>query len=349
MELEHPIQGIHHITLVAANAARTVQFYTQVLGLRFVKKTVNFDRPHTYHLYFGDDTGSPGTLVTFFEWPDAPPARMGLGSVQHLALTVDTMDALLQWKTWLQHHHMLVAGPFDHQAYQSLVFTDPDGVVLEIATAGPGWQDLREGNAFLPAGSELAAETWPEPVTVISDGMRLGLLHHVAALTANIERTHEFYEDVLCMPRLHMTTDPDPHTAPRWYWSTQMGRAAGQPGTVVIYTQPISVDAPLRGQVGHGMTHHFAFEVPGDEALHFWRERLLERGLKVTDVLDRKYFHSIYFHDPDDILLEIATAQPGFLVDQPAERLGKDLMLPSWLEPERPKIEASLPPIELDS
>ena len=349
MELEHPIQGIHHITLVAANAARTARFYTQVLGMRFVKKTVNFDRPDTYHLYFGDDTGSPGTLVTFFEWPDAPPARMGLGSVHHLALTVNSMDALLQWKTWLQHHHMLVAGPFDHQAYRSLVFTDPDGVILEIATAGPGWQDLREGNGFLPPASGLAAETWPEPVTSISDGMRLGLLHHIAALTGNIERTHEFYEDVLCMPRLHTTTDPASHAAPRWYWSTQAGNAAGRPGTVVIYTQLLSADPPIRGQVGHGMTHHVAFEVVSDEALQFWRERLLERGLQVTDVLDRKYFHSIYFHDPDDILLEIATAEPGFLVDQPADRLGEDLMLPSWLEPDRPKIEASLPPIELDS
>jgi glyoxalase family protein len=348
MELEHPIQGIHHITLVAGNAARTARFYTQVLGMKFVKKTVNFDRPETYHLYFGDDTGSPGTLVTFFEWPDAPPARMGLGSVHHLALTVDSMDALLQWKTWLQHHHMLVAGPFDHQAYRSLVFTDPDGVVLEIATTGPGWQDLREGNDFLPPAGALAAETWPEPVNAISDGMRLGLLHHIAALTADIERTHEFYEDFLCMPRLHATTDPDSRVAPRWYWSTQTGRAAGQPGTVVVYTQPYSADAPIRGQVGHGMTHHVAFEVEGDEALQSWRERVLERGLTVTDVLDRKYFHSIYFRDPDDILIEIATAQPGFLVDQPADRLGKDLMLPSWLEPERPTIEAALPAMELD-
>jgi glyoxalase family protein len=348
MELEHPIHGIHHITLVAGNAARTARFYTQVLGMKFVKRTVNFDRPNTYHLYFGDDTGLPGTLVTFFEWPDAPPARMGLGSVHHLALTVDSMEALLQWKTWLQHHHMLVAGPFDHQAYRSLVFTDPDGVILEIATAGPGWQDLREGNDFLPPSSGLAAETWPEPVTTISASMRLGLLHHIAALTADIDRTHDFYEDLLCMPRLHTTTDPDSHEAPRWYWSTQAGNDAGRPGTVVIYTQPQSVDAPIRGQVGHGMTHHVAFGVQNDEALHFWRERLLKRGLKVTDVLDRKYFHSIYFRDPDNILIEIATAEPGFLIDQPADRLGKDLMLPSWLEPERPKIEASLPPMDVE-
>jgi glyoxalase family protein len=348
MDLEHPIQGIHHITLVAGSASRTARFYTQVLGMQFVKKTVNFDRPDMYHFYFGDGTGTPGTLVTFFEWPDAPPGRMGIGSVHHLALTVDSMDALLKWKTWLQHHHMLVAGPFDHQAYRSLVFTDPDGVIVEIATGGPGWKKLREGNEFLPHASGLAAETWPEPVTEVSEDMRLGLLHHIAALTSNIERANEFYEDLLCIPRLHATVDPDSHTAPRWYWSTQEGSEAGRPGTMIIYTQPESADTPIRGQVGHGMTHHFAFEVRNDEALQFWRERLLERGLDVTEILDRKYFHSIYLHDPDDILIEIATTQPGFLVDQPADRLGKDLMLPPWLEPERAKIEATLPPMGTD-
>jgi glyoxalase family protein len=344
MDLQHPIQGIHHITLVAGSAARTARFYTQVLGLHYVKKTVNFDRPETYHLYFGDETGTPGTLVTFFEWPDAPPARMGLGSVHHLALTVTSMDALLKWKTWLQHHHLLVAGPFDHQAYRSLVFTDPDGVILEIATETPGWQKLRSGNKFLPPASGLATETWPEPVSEISADMRLGLLHHIGALTSNIERTNEFYEDLLCIPRLHTTVDPDSRAAPRWYWSTEEGREAGRPGTVMVYTQPESQDAPIHGQVGHGMTHHFAFEVPNIEALQFWRERVLQRGLNVTEILDRKYFQSIYFHDPDDILIEIATTQPGFLVDQPVDRLGKDLMLPPWLEPERERIEQSLPP-----
>jgi glyoxalase family protein len=348
MHPRHPIRGIHHITLVASSALRTARFYTQVLGLNFVKKTVNFDRPDTYHLYFGDDTGTPGTLVTFFEWPDAPPCKMGIGSVHHLALTIDSLGALLKWKTWLQHHHMLVAGPFDHQAYLSLVFTDPDGVIVEIATKGPGWKKLREADEFLPRSGRLATETWPEPVTEISEDMRLGLLHHIAALTSDIERANEFYEDLLCTRRIHTTVDPDSLSSPRWYWSTAEGSEAGRPGTVIVYTQPESLDPPIRGQVGHGMTHHFAFEVQDDEALQFWRERLLERGLGVTDIRDRKYFHSIYFHDPDDILIEIATAQPGFLVDQPPELLGKELMLPPWLEPERSRIEATLPPIETE-
>ncbi len=347
MGLEHEIRGIHHITLVASSARRTAHFYTEILGLQFVKRTVNFDRPETYHLYFGGEVGNPGTLVTFFEWPDAPPSRMGLGSVHHFALTVETMDALLKWKTWLQHHHALVAGPFDHGAYRSLLVTDPDGVIVEIATREPGWEHVRTRDAFVPSGSRFAMDTWPEPVLELSDDMRLGVIHHIAALTSNIDRTNEFYADLLVMPRFHETVDPDLRTAPRWYWSTATGREAGAPGTIIMYTQPQSEDAPIRGQVGHGMAHHVAFEVDDRESLQFWRERVRDRGVAVTEILDRKYFQSIYFHDPDNVLIELATAGPGFLVDEPVERLGQDLMLPSWLENERPAIEAALEPIEL--
>jgi glyoxalase family protein len=272
---------------------------------------------------------------------------MGLGSVHHFALTVKSMDGLLKWKTWLQHHHLLVAGPFDHGAYRSLLVTDPDGVVVEIATRTPGWSAARAGDSFMPPSSSLPTQTWPEPVTEIADDMRLGVIHHIAALTSDINRTNEFYEDVMAIPRFRESVDPDMKASPRWYWSTGEGSDAGMPGTLIIYTQPKRDDTPIRGQVGHGMTHHFAFDVEDDTALTFWRERVLERGLTVTDILDRKYFHSIYFHDPDDILIEIATSDPGFLVDEPADRLGDELMLPPWLEGERASIESSLEPIAL--
>ncbi|HEX6508869.1 MAG TPA: VOC family protein [Chloroflexota bacterium] len=346
MDAVYPIQGIHHSSLIASNASRTTHFYTQVLGMDFVKKTVNFDSPDMYHLYFGRDAGTPGTLVTFFVWLGAPPTRLGIGSVHHLALTVDSMDALLKWKTWLQHHHMLVAGPFDQQAYQSIVFTDPDGVVLEIATRGPGWQQLGEARGFLPDEGEAALETWPEPITELSDDMRLGKLHHIAAISSDIQKTNDFYEGLLCIPRLSATLDPDSHDAPRWFWSTARGADAGQPGTVITYVEHDPTTPPIHGQVGHGAMHHFAFEVTDDDALRYWRERVVEHGLNVTEILDRRYFHSIYFHDPDRVLVEIATAGPGFLVDQQADRLGKDLALPPWLEPERSTLEAELPPIQ---
>ncbi len=347
MEADYGIKGIHHITLVASNAERTVRFYTGVLGLHFVKKTVNFDRPDTYHLYFGDKVGTPGTLVTFFEWPHASPGRVGIGTTHHVAMTVDSLDALLKWKTWLQHSHLLVAGPFDHRAYQSLVCTDPDGVILELATSGPGWEGMEsDQDEFLPR-SALATQTWPEPVMEITPDMEIRGLHHIAAIASDIQRTDAFYQELLHMPSLYKTRDPDAPEIPRWYWTTGTGDDAGHPRTVIMYGT--CGTTPVHGQIGHGLTHHFAFEVASDQAQQFWRERVLESGLEVTPVLDRKYFRSIYFHDPDGHILEIATTGPGFLVDEPIERLGVDLALPDWLEDKRAQIESALPPITTGS
>ena len=340
MEPQFAIKGIHHITLVSGNPERCARFYVETLGLSFVKKTVNFDQPTTYHLYFGDEVGTPGTLVTFFGWPDAPPGRIGIGTTHHFALTVDSMEALLKWKTYLQHLHVPVAGPYHHQAYSNIIFFDPDGVQLELATRAPGW------------GSEATADespldTWPEPVMEVSPDMRLGGIHHISPVTSDIERTDAFYQDVLGMPLLHKTVDEGAPSMPRWYWSTGSGDAAGGPGGVITYFTMPEDTVPIRGHIGRGLTHHFAFEVESDEAQRYWQERLQERGQRVTKVLDRKYFHSIYFNDPDGHILEIATAGPGFLVDQTREELGKELALPSWLEPQRSQIEAVLPPSRL--
>jgi len=346
MDADHAIKGIHHITLVASNAARTVHFYTGILGLKLVKKTVNFDRPDSYHLYFGDEIGRPGTLVTFFEWPHAAPGRVGIGTTHHFALTVASLDALLKWKTWLQHAHLLVAGPFDHGAYKSLVFTDPDGVLLEIATSGPGWRGLDAGqDVFLPHNASLATQTWPEPIAEITVDMELRRLHHIAPISSDMQRTNAFYQDVLGMRCLYQTRDPDAPDVLRWYWTADTSDDVGRPGTVITYAT--AGDPPVRGHIGHGLTHHFAFEVRDEEALQSWRERMQERDIEVTEVLDRKYFRSIYFDDPDGQHLEIATAGPGFLVDEPADHLGETLALPAWLEPERARIEAALPPIHV--
>ncbi|NJL95880.1 MAG: glyoxalase, partial [Anaerolineae bacterium] len=133
------IQGIHHITLVTADAQRNVDFYVGVLGLRFVKKTVNFDDPSSYHLYYGDHVGSPGSAVTFFEWPRAPRGFPGIGGTHHFALTVADYDGLLKWKRRLTDLGLAVDGPFDRHYFTSIYFRDPDGVIVEIATLGPGW------------------------------------------------------------------------------------------------------------------------------------------------------------------------------------------------------------------
>ena len=174
-----PIVGLHHITLVASNAQRTVDFYARVLGLRLVKTTVNFDDPGSYHLYFGDAHGGPGTVVTFFEWPHAPRGRVGIGGTHHFALRVADRDALLRWKRRLTDLGLRVIGPYDRHYFTSVYVRDPDGLVVEIATDGPGmWWDEQAGvieQRTPPAEkvrggrdeAALAALTWPEPVPVI--------------------------------------------------------------------------------------------------------------------------------------------------------------------------------------
>src|SRR5947209_15619546 len=174
MNAEYGLRGFHHITLVAGDAGRTARFYVNTLGLGFVKKTVNFDRPDTYHLYFGDRVGTPGTLVTFFERPDASRGRIGVGTTHHFALTVESEEAQLKWKRRLVDAGVNVSGPFDRSAFKSIYFMDPDGVVLEIATRGPGWSVTRNGqDTYVPPAElqrgqrnefAIAASTYGEPV-----------------------------------------------------------------------------------------------------------------------------------------------------------------------------------------
>ncbi|NDJ60514.1 MAG: glyoxalase, partial [Chloroflexi bacterium] len=206
------ILGLHHITLVSANAQRTVDFYTQILGLRLVKQTVNFDDPGSYHLYFGNQTGEPGSAITYFEWPRAPKGKPGIGGTHHYALTVADYDGLLKWKRRLIDHNIAVTGPLDRQYFKSLYFKDPDGVIIEIATAGPGFT-VDEDSATLgsqrvdpPAEmviqnrdvERIQAEMWPEPVSEITPEMALERgMHHISAISSNIARTHEFYSDLL--------------------------------------------------------------------------------------------------------------------------------------------------------
>ena len=189
------IKGIHHITIIAGDAQRTVDFYTGTLGLRLVKQTVNFDRPDSYHLYFGDDAARTGTLVTFFEWRDVRPGRTGIGGTHHLALLTENGDTLLQWKRWLTDRGRAVTGPYDRVYFRSIYFRDPDGTILEIATRGPGWTvdepaerlgaEVRMPPPETRRGGRdeesIRARTWPEPLEGITPEMRLDGLHHITS------------------------------------------------------------------------------------------------------------------------------------------------------------------------
>jgi glyoxalase family protein len=351
------IQGLHHITLVCNNAQRTVDFYTGVLGLRLVKKTVNFDDPGSYHLYFGDEIGRPGTAITYFEWPRAARGRPGIGGTHHYALAVAGYDSLLKWKRRLTDLGLPVDGPYDRHYFTSIYFQDPDGVIVEIATVGPGWtidESLDAlGLEYLEPPAEMLvrnrdestieATTWPEPVPVITADMALNQgMHHITAIGTDIERSHAFLSGVLGLRRVKMTSNFDDPTSAHWYW----GSGDGLPGTLITYFERAASDSRYHYvRMGAGQTHHFAFSVPDQETQLQFRETLLKAGHRVSPVMDRVYFKSIYTNDPDGHIVELATAGPGFLFDEERDALGRELKLPPWLEGNREDIEGALAPI----
>ncbi|MDX2160219.1 MAG: VOC family protein [bacterium] len=351
------ILGLHHITLVSSNAQRTIDFYTKVLGLRLVKKTVNFDDPGAYHLYFGNETGAPGSAITYFEWPDAPKGHPGIGGTHHYALQVPDYDALLKWKRRLVDHGLKVDGPFDRHYFKSIYFHDPDGMVIEIATNGPGWTmdeapdkigtEHRDPPADMIHSNRdnetIKATLWESPVETITADMALANgMHHITAIGADIQRTNAFYEGLLGLRRVKMTSNFDDPTSAHWYW----GVGDGRPGTIITYFErdPRKTNAV---QMGAGQTHHFAFAVENEDVQLEFRERLLKAGISVSPVRDRIYFKSIYTQDPDGHIVELATVGPGFMVDEDRAHLGEKLMLPPWLERSRSTIESQLTPVTL--
>ncbi len=351
------ILGLHHITIVCANAQRTVDFYTTVLGQRLIKQTVNFDDPGSYHLYFGNAEARPGSVITFFEWPGAGRGHPGIGGTHHLALQVDDEDGLLRWKRRLTDHGIAVDGPLDRHYFKSIYFHDPDGTIIEIATIGPGWTADEApdaiGTEFRAPPQEMMianrdearilATTWPEPVPEITGDMALRHgLHHITAIGADIERTHAFFGDLLGMRRVKMTSNFDDPGSAHWYWGT----GNGEPGTLITYFGR-DPQKTQRVQLGAGQTHHFALAVPDEATQLEWRDRLMEVGLRVSPVMDRCYFKSIYTQDPDGHIVELATVGPGFTVDENVETLGRTLKLPPWLEADRAAISQNLRPLEV--
>jgi glyoxalase family protein len=348
--------GFHHITMVSTNASRTLAFYGELLGFDLVKKTVNFDDPGAYHLYFGRDGGRPGTILTFFEWAHAGRGHWGVGGVHHLALGVATPEAQLKWKRRLTDAGVRVSGPIDRGYFKSLYFEDPDGQVLEIATAGPGYaidepaHELGRELVVPPSGrlpegrNEAAIEalTHPEPVPEVTPDMRLDGIHHITGITDDIERASDFYQEALALRLVKKTYNQDDEKTKHYFWARYDGGEVASHSALTLFGWEGSryVSRP-----GAGQTHHIAFRAKDAEEQAAWRDHLLSLDLDVTTVKDRTYFESIYFHAPDGLLLEIATDGPGFAIDEPAESLGGALKLPSWLEGRRSDIERKLVPL----
>lgn len=307
------MSGIHHVTAIAGNALQNFDFYTRALGLRFVKKTVNFDDPGTYHFYYGDEAGSPGTILTFFPWEGATPGRGGVGQTQQTSFRVPSRS-LGYWT------HRFIEKGIAHEALEKrfgesvLPFTDPDGMSLALVgvpglESEPGWS-----NGDVPAEHAIR-------------GFR-----GVTLLLDNAAHTGAILTDVFSFEEAAREGSVIRFKAP--------GLATG--GVVDIY----EAKGFLPGRQGAGSVHHIAFRAKDDAEQAAMAKKLAEtHGQHPTEQKDRNYFRSVYFREPGGVLFEIATDEPGFAVDEPVATLGQDLKLPRFLEAHRKDIESVLPPL----
>jgi len=292
---EHPtcipmkkLNGIHHVTAICSEAQQNVDFYAGVLGLRLVKKTVNFDDPNSYHLYYGDRIGSPGTLLTFFAWPGAAKGR--IGASEPIAVSFQVPNGSIDW--WAERLRT-------HQHNGRLGVLDPDGMCVELV----------EGN----------------------DGGDERLIERIWGVTLNLhdlERSGPLFADELGFSRVDGGR-----------YQVGQGRDAG-------YVD-VQAGSGGRGMMGAGTIHHVAFRTEDDATQEEWLRHVARLGLHVSPVMDRKYFHSIYFREPSGVLFEIATDPPGMTVDEPAEHLGEELMLPAQYEAARKQVETILPALRV--
>jgi glyoxalase family protein len=304
--------GIHHVTAIAGPARRNLDFYTRVLGLRLVKKTVNFDDPGTYHFYYGDETGRPGTILTFFPWEHVAPGRVGVGETQETAFRVP-QGSIGYWAQRLVEKGVAHQAPIKRFGETVLAFKDPDGLSLALvgvagAEGEPAW-----------SGGDVPSEH------------ALRGLHGVTLLLGDAGPTAAILTDVFGYAEAGRDS------------ALTRFQAGGGPGSIV---QIRAVGGFLPGRQGGGSVHHVAFRATDDAAQFTMMRALAENhGIRTTGQMDRTYFRSLYFREPGGVLFEIATDIPGFAVDEPAASLGQALKLPPQYEARRTEIEAVLPAI----
>jgi glyoxalase family protein len=315
--------GFHHITLVSGDSRRTLAFYRDLLGLSVVKDAGESKDPNAYRLYLGDEAGSPGTLVTFVERPAGIRGKYGVGGVHHLAMGVGTYEAQLKWKRYLMDRGVPVSGPMPRGYFTSLYFRDPDGQVLEIATAGPGYDFDEPIEALgqrimlprdqqLPGGRDeqlIQATTHPEPVPAITPDMRLTGIHHITGMTDDIERASDFYEEALGLSVVKKSVNQDDPDTAHWFWANYDGtRVLPHSSWTLFGWTPRHPHA----RAGVGQANHVAFRAENIEELKEWQDKLRAMELDVSAIIDSPFFSSINFSAPDGQLLEIATDGPGF-------------------------------------
>ena len=307
------LRGIHHITAIASDPQRNVDFYVQVLGLRFAKRTVNFDDPSTYHFYFGDRTGRPGTAITFFAWPGARRGARGIGQVIAASFAVPK-GSLDYWKSRFEAHHVFSEQMPARFRGAALRFSDPDGLMLELI------ESTTLDEVDLKYESEVP---------------KMFAIHGFHAPTLEVQELKPS-EDLL--GALGFELIGEEKLRKRFSVNSKLTSAG------------VDLMARPDGQFGinsAGTVHHIAFRCADEDEQLRWRRQVVDLGLHVTPVIDRFYFHSIYFREPGGILFEIATEGPGFTVDESARHLGELLKLPPQYEQHRAEIERALSPILL--
>jgi glyoxalase family protein len=312
------IAGLHHVSAIATDPQQNLELYAGLLGLKLVKRTVNFDDPSTYHLYYGDETGSPGTLMTFFPIPRARRGSRGTGQATTTAFAVPT-GSLGWWRDRLAAASVVHEDPAGRLDEEALVFLDGDGLRLELVE-DPTARDRAPWSTA--AGS-------PVPETHALRGF-----HSVALTVAQEAPSRRVLEG---MGYRHQTTEGARH---RFVAGGAEADTAG--ATIDLVVSPGAGD----GRGGAGTVHHIAFRAADDTDQLAWRDAVIDLGLQPTEVLDRQYFHSIYFREPGGVLYEIATDPPGMTFDETVPELGTALKLPPWLEGQRRRIEDRLPGLQ---
>lgn len=308
-----PVGGIHHVTAVASDPQRNLDFYVGLLGLRLVKRTINFDDPGTYHFYYGDSRGAPGTILTFFPWPNAWRGSRGTGQIEATAFAI-APESVGYWLERLKEHHVSAERTVERFEQEVIRFTDPDGLMLELIAL------------------ETAVEPWAESTVPVEHSLRG--FHSVSAALEGYERTAELLTEFFGYKLVQEAGNRFRFSPPD---------ATGPGRCIDLLCMPDS--QPARG--GAGTVHHIAFRTPDDASQRACREQLVKLGFNVSPVMDRTYFHSIYFREPGGILFEVATDPPGFMLDEGIDELGNHLRVPPWMEKARAQIEEILPPITL--
>jgi glyoxalase family protein len=308
------MHGIHHVTAISGSPVRNLHFYARTLGLRFVKKTVNFDDPGTYHFYYGDEAGSPGSILTFFPWEHAALGRGGLGLAQTTAFRVP-VGSIGYWTHRLVEKGVKHEAPVQRFGQTVLSLTDPDGMGLELVGVPGAEHEAAWASGDIPAEHAIRG------------------FHGVTLLLGEATATGAILTDVLGFSEAGREES----------WVRFEGNQ-GVGGIVDIH----EARGFLAGRMGRGSVHHIAFRAKDDaEQAEMARKLVANHGQHPTEQKDRQYFRSIYFREPGGILFEIATDEPGFTVDEPLASLGTALKLPRFLEPRRKELEAILPPLEV--